>query len=218
MEITEVLADDQSSLVTTLRSWTGIVANGNPERRRQLRYRDRDYVTAEINSMITSLKSRRSPKEHYFAASHEGEVLAVMKVGVWADLILNHIVAKPKQDNSRWPGGASPVSALMKRAETYAGEMDKAVIKLNAEDASLIPLYFYYGYKLADKPLQTQVVAALGPLGLDQAQSRGWKDACKDVLAALDTAKGETWGETITQIAAQRPSGFLREEMQKSLK
>ncbi|MGW3998452.1 hypothetical protein [Amycolatopsis sp. NPDC004772] len=215
MQITEVQVGDRAAVVKVLLAWIDLapgVLKAQPKR--QLKYTDREYVVKEIKSMADGLGGATSAKEHYFVASHEDEVLAVMKVGLWGKLVLHHIIAKPKAENAKWPGGESPVSALMAKAETYAGDNGKTVVTLNAEDPSLIPLYFYYGYRLIDAQLQAEVAAALG---LGEVGPEGWKAACRGVLGGLSGAPGDEWGAAIARIARARPSRFEKEEMQKQV-
>ncbi|WP_410667854.1 hypothetical protein [Amycolatopsis sp. cmx-4-68] len=215
MQITEVAADDRAAVVKVLLAWIELapeVLKAQPKR--QLKYTDRDYVSREIKSMADGLGGPTSAKEHYFVASHEDDVLAVLKVGLWKNLVLNHIVAKPKAENAKWPGGESPVSALMAKAETYATENGKTVVTLNAEDPSLIPLYFYYGYRLIDAKLQAEVAEVLG---LGEVGPDDWKAACKEVLGGLSGGLGDEWGAAIARIAMARGSRFEKEEMQKKV-
>jgi hypothetical protein len=215
MQITEVSADDREIVVEVLQAWIKLAPEVlKVQPKRQLKYTDCDYVGKEIKSMADGLGGPASAKEHYFVASHEDQILAVMKVGLWKNLALNHIVARPKAEKAKWPGGESPVSALMAKAETYAGENGKTVVVLNAEDPSLIPLYFYYGYVLTDATLQAEVAAALG---LGEVEPDGWKAACRDVLAGLPGGRGDEWGAAIARIARARTSRFEKEEMQKKV-
>ncbi|WP_086839294.1 hypothetical protein [Amycolatopsis kentuckyensis] len=215
MQITEVSADGREAVVKVLLTWIDLAPGVlKAQLKRQLRYTDRDYVAKEIKSMAGALGGPSSAKEHYFVASHDDEVLAVMKVGLWKNLVLNHIIAKPKAENARWPGGESPVSALMAKAESYARENGKTVVELNAEDPSLIPLYFYYGYLLIDEQLQAEVATALGLAGVGPDT---WKAACKDVLAGLSGSRGDEWGAAIERIGPARASGFEKERMQKKV-
>ena len=119
----------------------------------------------------------------------------------------------------RWkvktPPAAPVTAALMAKAETYAVENGKTVVTLNAEDPSLIPLYFYYGYRLVDAQLQAEVAAALGLAGVGPD---GWKAACRGVLGGLSGEPGDRWGELIAQLARTRKSGFEKEEMQKTVR
>jgi len=215
MQITEVSTDARAAVVGVLRSWIEDAPKVlKTQAKRQLRYLDRDYTVKEIKSMADGLGGSVSAKERYFVASHEDEVLAVIKVGLWKNLVLSHIVARPKAEDAKWPGGASPVSALMTKAETYARENGKPAVVLNAEDPSLIPLYFYYGYTLTDAELQARVATALG---LDKVGPEGWKAACKGVLEKLTATAGDAWGEEIARIAMSRDSRFEKEEMQRKV-
>ena len=216
MQITEVLAEDRANVGKVLLGWVDLAAGVlKAQPKRQLKYTDHDYVVKEIKSMVGALGGPTSAKEHYFVASHDDEVLAVMKVGVWGKLALHHIIARPKAEDAKWPSGESPVSALMAKAETYAVENGKTVVTLNAEDPSLIPLYFYYGYRLVDAQLQAEVAAALGLAGVGPD---GWKAACRGVLGGLSGEPGDRWGELIAQLARTRKSGFEKEEMQKTVR
>lgn len=215
LEIAEVPPQDRAAVAEILQSWiktAGTVLQ--PEPRPQLKYTDRDYVISEITAMMNGLRTSSSAKEHYFAATFKGEILAVMKVGVWKNLQLNHIVAMPKKAGEGWPCKQSPVSGLMLRAESYAREMGKTVVTLDAEDPSLIPLYLYYGYTLVDSALHAQVTRFLG---LDSTGPGEWKAACQGVLKALPTERGDAWGKEIGRIAMTRASRFLKEAMQKTL-
>lgn len=215
MQITEVPADGREAVVKVLLTWIDLAPGVlKTQPKRQLKYTDRDYVVKEITSMAGALGGSSSVKEHYFVASHDDEVLAVMKVGLWKNLVLNHIIAKPKAENAKWPGGESPVSALMAKAESYALENGKTVVELNAEDPSLIPLYFYYGYQLIDEQLQAEVAAALGLGGVGPDR---WKAACREVLAGLSGGRGDEWGVAIERIGPARTSGFEKERMQKKV-
>jgi hypothetical protein len=210
LEIAEVRPEGRAAVAEMLQSW--IKTAGTvllPELRPQLRSTDRDYVISEITAMVSGLRSSPSAKEHYFAATFKGRVLAVMKVGVWKNLQLNHIVAMPKRAGEGWPCRQSPVSGLMLRAESYAREVGKTVITLDAEDPSLIPLYFYYGYTLVDSALHAEVARVLG---LDSTGPGEWKAACQGVLKALPTEHGDAWGKEISRIAMPDPRGSTRKQ------
>jgi hypothetical protein len=117
----------------------------------------REYVKNEIASMENGFNAKWGAKDQYIAAEHKDEILAVMKVQEWGKKIqLSHIVAKPRAKEEPWPGGQSPVSALMRWVAQQGQEKSKPV-ELNAEDLSLIPLYRHFGYKMKDEKLEEEL-------------------------------------------------------------
>jgi len=139
----------------------------------------RAYYKQELASMLSQIAGKWGAADQWYVMYRNGTLFAVARLDVRAGHVtLSHVMGRPRTMPAVDPGIPSPISRLM--AQIKAVATPKGLLKLNAEVLSLIPLYRYYGFRMAD-PAREQAVTEFAETvtGNRQAQNDAWAVQCE---------------------------------------